>query len=358
MMVGRDRFNWKIALIFVLNNYHGPDSFWVYSYIPLNMHQLVGYLFWAIPLALYYSYLSRFSIQRTTNFFTVVDDGKRDVTWRNAYFLCLAGGITHIFIDTFFHEPPHTIDLFEFKWDSYILSFNVKFDDLLNLGTLSYGFSSALVIIGFVMIIAVILLVLYFLQKNFKTILLYLFGIIGAFALAYFTLGYEIMGTELDSIVILYTFFIFFIPLTLIAFVVKDVAKNPTSPSKTEFSPEFRYNLVILVTFILTSLFVFLGISGIIAPEIIKDVLHLPSDLSNDIIFAIGLLVTIVASMGFIGAIGLLFKKNFGRRIVMFICIPLLFFVFPFAIFLTLNRKDIKEKFMKMPVSPHSEESP
>lgn len=346
MMVGRDRFNWKIALIFVLNNYHGPDSYWVYRYIPLNMHQIVGYLLWAIPLALYYSYLSRFSIQRTPNFFTVVDDGKRDISWRNAYFLCIAGGITHTFIDTLFHTG-HTIDLFGFEWGSYTLSFDITFDNLLALGNLNYGISEALVIVGFVMITAVIVLTLYFLRENFRTILLYLFGIIGAFVLAHFTLGIEIMGTELDSIVILYTFFTFFIPLILIAFVVKDVAKNPTSPSRAKYSPEFRLNLVILVTFILTSLFIVLGISGIVAPDIIREIIS--SSLTNEIIFGIGIIIITFASVGLIGAIGLVFKRNFGRYLVIFTCILLLFFVYPFIIFLTLNQQDIKGKFMKKP---------
>ena len=352
LMIPRDRFNWKIAVIFVLNNYHGPDSYWVYRFIPLNMHQIVGYLLWAILLAIYYSYLSRFSIQRTPKFFTVVDDGKRDISWRNAYLLCVAGGITHTFIDTFFHTG-HTIDLFGFEWGSYNLSFDITFDNLLALGNLNYHISEALIIVGFIMITAVIVLVMYFLRENFKTIFIYLFAIIGVFMLAHFTLGIEIMGTELDSIVILYTFFIFFIPLILIAFVVKDVAKNPTNLSKTKSSPQFRLNLVILTTFILTSLFIFLGLCGIFAPEIIEEILSL--GLANELMFGIGLIITIFASVGLIGAIGLVLRRNFGRYFVMFTCILLLFFVFPFVIFLTLNQKDIKELFTKTAVAPLQE---
>ena len=47
-----------IAFIFILNNWIGPDSYWPYGYLPFDGHAILGFLFWAIPLSLFYAYLT------------------------------------------------------------------------------------------------------------------------------------------------------------------------------------------------------------------------------------------------------------------------------------------------------------
>ena len=47
--VARDKFSSKVALIFVLNNWIGPDSYWAWRFIPINAESIYGYLIWIIP---------------------------------------------------------------------------------------------------------------------------------------------------------------------------------------------------------------------------------------------------------------------------------------------------------------------
>ena len=57
LFIAKNQLNYKIAIIFVLTNWIGPDSFWPWNaIIPIDFHPLLGYIILAIPLALFYSY--------------------------------------------------------------------------------------------------------------------------------------------------------------------------------------------------------------------------------------------------------------------------------------------------------------
>ncbi|MFX0136358.1 MAG: hypothetical protein ACFFDN_22140, partial [Candidatus Hodarchaeota archaeon] len=161
MYIAKDRLNWKVAFIFVLNNWNGPDSFWPYGFIPFDMHAIISYVIWCIPLALYYSYLSRFSFRRKGNFFEVVDDGRREVKWRNAYILCIAGGISHTFIDTLFHLG---MDIHIFQ------DWHIPFESVLWFGVSTLKISEGLIILGYVIMTIVSLFIIYFLNRDLKDI--------------------------------------------------------------------------------------------------------------------------------------------------------------------------------------------
>nr|MDO8083216.1 hypothetical protein [Candidatus Sigynarchaeum springense] len=114
LYITRNKMNHKVLFIFFVNNYLGPDVahvFWNEG------HMLVGFIIFAIPLSLFYSYLSRFSLHKTEHFVDLFDDGRREINWKNAFYATVAGGIMHRFIDFLFHDS-HTIGLFPYSdWD-------------------------------------------------------------------------------------------------------------------------------------------------------------------------------------------------------------------------------------------------
>ncbi|HUX98345.1 MAG TPA: hypothetical protein VMV49_02210 [Candidatus Deferrimicrobium sp.] len=339
ILIAKDRFHYKVAAIFVLNNWNGPDSYWPYSYIPFPVDTLLGYMIWAIPLALFFSYFSRFSIAKTDRFVKFVDDGKRDITWLNAYILCLAGGICHFLIDGLFHGgPPYNFSL----WEG--VSFSLG--DVNSWGTFSYGLSEALIVVGFVAMIITSLLIIYYLKKEIKHILLFLGITIGLVFLSLYSLGWEVFGEREISVLIFMGFFIF-LPLIMLGFVADDVYKKPTKLSPPLINKALALKIVALITFVIAFIFVLFGLSGIIAPDIPREIIG--GGLSDEILIVLGIIVMIISGLGVFGAIGLFFRNNLCRYLVIFVSILLWFFVYPIAIALFLCRNDVKEMFIEDP---------
>jgi hypothetical protein len=336
--IARDKFNYKVALIFVLNNWNGPDSYWAWRFIPINAESIYGYLIWIIPLSLYYSYLSRFSLQRSKNFVKLVDDGVREVNWRHSYLLCLSGGLLHNHIDAFFHRGGHGVEIFP--------EFSIPFDDFLNWGISPIEISSGLIVIGFVLMIVVSILAMYYLGKDMKDMFIFLFAVIGVTFLLHFTLGGEYSGNELEIVAIGYNLFYLFIPLMLLAYVANYVNKKPRKPRESPLlNRELGLKLIAVFVIILAGVVLYLGIDTIIGSQFITELIG--GGIDSVVLNVIGMLIIGASLIGLIGAIGLFFKINYCRYMVILVSILLFFFVYPFAIALFLCDKDIKALFTR-----------
>ncbi len=337
MYMARERLHYKVALIFALNFWNGPDSFHGWSFLPLiEGHELFGYLIWAVPLALYYSYLSRFGVQKTERFFKIVDDGKRDVSWRNSYLLCLGGGLFHEHVDNFFHMGTHDIEIT--PWQS------VPFDTFLQWGVPKTVISPDLIIIGFVVMIVVSLLMIYFLSKNVKQQLIFCLAVAGMTILFYFTIGTLYTGGELETQAIWYNFFYLFVPLACLAYVARDVFEHPTEFRSKPFPLSKEAILKMCAAFVIVFGVIFLTLSLI--------VLTVGLDLVGDFFTPAGLVfvavfVLIISMLGIVSGIGLFLKNDYCRHLAIFFCILLYFFAFPFAISLFLCEKEVKKMFTR-----------
>lgn len=350
MIIAKDRFNYKVAIIFVLANYLGPDAYWAFRYIPFNMHALLGYAIWAIPLALLYSYLSRFSIKTSGHFFKVVDDRKYEVNWRNAYLLCIAGGITHTMIDFLFHHGMgfNLLDLSDILgsgWDPFGI-WSITFQEVLNFGESLFSWGSTLIILGFVIMTLTFVLIIFILGRNTKERLIFLFAAIGLITLNFFTLGTDIFGGELDMSAIFFMLLFLFVPLIILAYVSKNVHDKPADTIKPHrLSPKTRLKIISAVYTAVTGIFMILGFLVLIFNELLTNLIG--EMLSPLVVMVIAIVVIILAGIGLGGGIGLFFKVNACRYIAMFFSILLIFFVFPFGILLFLNESEIKELFVK-----------
>ena len=350
MLFAREKFNYKVATIFVLNNWVGPDSYWAWRFIPFQMHELLGFLIWAIPLSLFYSYLSRFSFERSHRFFTIVDDGRREVSWRNSYLLCVGGATFHLLIDSLFHGgytgfgifPPEIQDWFQSSFGITLTNPNLA--DINSWFTSTYGYPETLIIVGFVAMIAASLFIIYYLKRELKVVVIFLFALIAFIFLSQILLGWNTFD-EREFAATFYGLFFIFLPLMGFAYVMYDVNKNPRKPSEPLMSAEWILRVTAIIALVLAGGFLFLGLSPYFAPSIVVSLIG--SFLTAGEIAIIGPIVAGIAGIGLVGAIGLFFKIKVCRYITIFISILLWFFVFPLAIALSLGRSDVKVMFEK-----------
>ncbi len=336
--IAKDKFHYKVAIIFVLNCWIGPDFYWAYRWMTPGVnwpHSLFGFFIFAQFLAFFYTYLSRFSFVKSKRFFTIKDDGKRDVNLINSYLLCIAGGTFHHFIDLLFNGEPYQFHL----WDGWYLSLT----DINTWGELSFGLPSVLTMVGFVFIIILSLLIIFFLRTKIKDMLIFLVLVIYIVSLIYFNLGAEVFGNERELGATLCLFGFIFLPLMALGYVANNVNKKPTRPTPPLIDKKIILNIVIAITLFVNVAILGIGLIGMFAPDIPRVLIDLP----NEVFFVLGILVIILAATGIIGAIGLIKRKNYGRNLVIFFCVLLWLFLFPFLIVLFLCRSDIKEMFQK-----------
>ncbi len=334
-------FNKKVAAIFLINNWIGPDSAQAYGFLEdltgIDFHWFIPFLIWAIPLALFFSYFSRFSIKRTKHFFEIVDDGRRELNWKNSYLLCVSGGLLHTIADAIFRHDTHdsTIKLLDNVLQPHL-------GDLYHIA--SYGVEvGALQILPFIIMFIVVLLAVYIVEQEYKDVLIIYAIISGLTLLLAFTFGDKIIGEEYGvAVVILATVFIL-LPIILLFHVEKDVKKNPTSaPESARIDAKLGIKLVGITSIVVSVVFLALGIL-IFMSSPTENFL----DLNEGLFVLLGFVILIVGGLMMVGAIGLFLKINACRNIMMFACAVTTIFIYPLVIFYYLCQNDIKALFKK-----------
>ncbi len=334
-------FNYKVAFIFLANNYLGPDAAQVWVGLPF--HSLLGFLIFALPLALFYSYFSRFSMVKSEGKFPLkyVDEGIREVNLKNAYCLVVAGGICHFFIDMFYHKSV-SLSL----WPGVTIPHTF----MLTWGGAAYHVVDPRMLISYIIILIAILLSLYTFMKGYKETFKLLMIITGLTILIVFTIGVESFGGERDIAVIFHSFLFVFAPLFLLMYAAKDVQMNPNeTPDKPKIERALLLKIVAIFSMIFALVWVIIALIGIITPHVIAN--PLASALNADpkatafSIVILGILILILAGIILIGSIGLLFKINACRYMVIGSYSILFILAFPFAISLFLCEEDVKEMF-------------
>jgi len=297
---------------------------------------MIPYLIWALPLALFYSYFSRFSVKRSENFVKFVDDGKRDVSWRNAYLLLVSGGLIHTAADAIFRNN------LKFKFLEYI--FEPKLPEIHRYGFIVDLDIPVLLMIGYAILITVSLLAVFIVDRKFKDILIFFFTLIGITVLIVFSLGERVVGGEFDVGVSFMTIIFIFIPLMLLFYVAKDVNEHPIPMlERPRIKPELGLKIVAGFSGIVTLFFLLIGTLGIIAPNIVQQLI----DLGEGALYVIGIIFIALGVVGLLGTIGLFLKLKISRYIIMYMCIFMTLFVYPLTIVLYLSQDNVKALFDK-----------
>jgi hypothetical protein len=339
LLLARDRMNYKALLIFILNNYFGPDGTYAFIFLPLNGHTLVGFAVYALIFAFMYSYFSKFSISRDGWRFSIHDDGKIEVPYKQAYMLCLAGGICHFTIDMIGHKGFKT---YFFQWYDLNLS---AFHHLELWGVDYYHNIGALAAVGYIYIMLVILLLFQVIQKEPKTQYKFAGGIIlTTIVLMLVSRGLFFAETEITTPLVILVYFL--LPFTLLYGALQQLYEMKTKgieiPAK-EVEPKLILKLIIGL---LTILCLTLLIAGIIvngmATEIGTQFGYDPA------LFFVGSIAAMILS-GILAliTISLALRKEFARKLIVTIGIMGYAIVIPLLLAFALSETKVKELFIK-----------
>lgn len=332
--------SYKIAVIFFINNYIGPDAGHIFRILTgIDFHSLLGFTLFAIPLSLVYSYMSRFSLERSGNWFDIVDDGVRQVDWSMAYLVTLSGGIFHNMLDFLFHHGNHT-NLFPFH--------DIDMEDLLSWG---WGPSNDTtwtpwVIISMVLIIFTFLGAWHVFKKGFKDTARFFILVVTVVTIMLIFMGTYPFGGEREPGAIFFSILYVFTPLMLLTFAWRRVTDTPrTKAAIPRISRTALVNAVGIAMASISGLFFTLGLVAVLDPIAFQEVLSFGGESA---IMLIGSLLIVVTSIGIFGSIGLFFRNNACRHIIIVIATIMLLLVFPYAVALVLSEKAVKQQFISM----------
>ena len=216
-------FNYKVAFIFFANTLFGPDL--VVMFANMELHSLIGFTLLAIPLSLFYSYFSRFSLIKSKKKFfplKLEDDGIRIVNWKNSYCITVAGGVSHLFIDHLFY-PDLSMEL----WPSIRIS---QMDLITFWGTNAYDINP-LYIVGNIIIVSIMLISLYCFRKGYKSTS-QMFVIVIGLTIVILLMSQALIGSAKELGVLIFCAVYIFLPLFLLMYAARDVQDNPIESSK------------------------------------------------------------------------------------------------------------------------------
>ncbi|MEX2684600.1 MAG: hypothetical protein Q6373_023720 [Candidatus Sigynarchaeota archaeon] len=340
LYITRNKMNHKVLFIFFVNNYLGPDVahiFWNEG------HTLGGFIFFAIPLSLFYSYLSRFSLHKTTHFVDFVDDGKREINWKNAFYATVAGGIMHRFIDFLFHGG-HYIGLIPYSnWD---LSLN----DLNSWHTEATSSLTPWIMLNVAFIVIIITGSIATIRNGFKHTITFLGVIAGLYLAAAAATHLEVLSGENELSVFVVAGLFFLAPLLLIGHADRETQAHPIiAPARPRLSRKVIVPLLILMFTTVIGFFFFVAFSAVFLTSWTRAVLV---DIIGDDYFSgagvlegIGAALLVVTAIGLAGCIGAFFHAKWGRAIIMVVSTLTWYFVIPFGVALVLSEKDVKAWF-------------
>ena len=337
----KGKFSYKVAFIFLLNNLYGPDM--VALFVVTPFHSILGYLILAIPFSLVMSYASRFSLIRSEGRFPLKfeDGGIREVNWKNAYLLTAAGGISHFFIDQFFHW-----ELSMNLWSSLGFDISIPHSDFLALSGVPYHYLSPFLFIGNAIVMTALILSFYFFKKGFKdTAKFFLITTALALAAMLFLSPLTFFGEREYAVLIQASLYIL-LPLFLLLYVARDVQDHPKT---VEDIPKIKRSTLLKVNAGVSALFgLFITIYALLALLMPEFVASLLGDTNPEIITSVivfGSIYLTVALALLLGSIGVLFRVNFFRYLTIAAALYFIIFGFPIAIALFLCERDVKKIF-------------
>ena len=337
----REKFSYKLAFIYLANNIFGPDIVFLFGFLDIPFHSILGFLIIAIPLSLVFSYCSKFSLVRSEKGFPLKfeDNEIREINWKNAFCAVVAGNFSHFYIDQFYHwETEMTL------WPGL----NITHNEMLAWSGSLYHVMDPLMVIGETIVVIIILLSLYFFKKGYKeTIKVFLITTVLSIVLMVFV-STAINGGEREYAVIVQSTVYTLIPLGLLFYAARDVLDHPrTIPDKPKFNRNMLLKIVAAVSLLIGILFTLYGLLAITMAETLVSLIGGLVVATPDQIRVLGYYYGTIAIILVIGSIGLFFKIKICRYLVIATCSYFLILGFPLAIAFFLCEKDVKALFQK-----------
>jgi len=346
MYFTKNKFNYKVAIIFFINCLWGPDIVNLFFVTPF--HSILGFLILAIPYSLVWTYTSRFSLIRSEKGFPLKfeDSGIREVNWKNAYCVVAGAGLSHFFIDQFFHN-----ELEMNLWSSRISfwgEIQIPHADILGWTWVPQHTLSPLYLVGDAIVIFVLLLSFYFIRKGYKDASK-LFLIATGLSLLLMVFSPLVYYGEREFAVMFEIVLYIFLPLMLIMYVGRNIQDHPTETADVpKINRKTALRIVSLVSLIFAVFIILYALLAILMVDIVAG-LYTDTPTADDMvaITIMGYYYLTVAVILLIGSIGTLFKVNFCRYMAIAASFYFIVFGFPIAIGFFLCEKEIKAMFKR-----------
>jgi hypothetical protein len=338
-----NKFSYKIAFIFLANNIFGPDILHYFS-IPY-FHNILGYAILAIPFSLVFSYTSRFSLVESDGLFPLkfIDEEIREVNWKNAYLVSVAGGISHFFIDQFYH----------FETEMHVwYGIDITHDEMLAWGGAAYHVIDPLMILGAMIVVSTILLSMYYFKKGYKATFKIFLLVTALSVILMLVVSTAVYGGEREFGVMVHGTVYVLIPLFLLMYAARDVQDNPrTTPDVPKIQRKTLIYIVSIISISVALFFLYYAYYVIShADSLGLQRAESGQQSASEIAASLTIIAYIagtVALILLIGSIGLLFKINICRYLAIAASCAFFIFGFPLAIAFFLCEKDVKAFFSK-----------
>lgn len=355
------KFSKTHVFILFLGNYVGPDVGWVLG-IGRFSHSLLFWPVFAIGLAYIYHYFTRFTLRiNEIKDIEIIDLEHYKLQYLNTYFLVLAGGIMHLYLDGIMNKQGEfrIIPQLPFTSEEYTW----LLEDFVTFGY--YGVFQIhiliSIIIGICLIFGFVFVFIWFLERNSKTA-----GTIAILYIIIFLIFFYLIGSistmfHPDGGAIVYVSIFWGTPMILCVLSTKEFRiLQKEDQEKTENSVKETNKGKLKLIFIIIWL-LFLGIVtlifsvyGIIYNKEILDRIfsnygdniseYFTYNEVHSLIIAVSIYHFIVAMVSFLCAIGLLFKKQKVWNLAVYYHLAFSWTVIGLVIVCALNEKSVKER--------------
>ena len=343
----RNKFSYKVAIIFLVNNLWGPDLVNLFFVTPF--HSIFGFLILAIPYSLVWTYSSRFSLIRSKKGFPLKfeDTGIREVNWKNAYCIVAAAGLSHFFIDQFFHDT-YKMNL----WSSGVSfwgDFQLLHSDILNWTWIGQHTLSGLYLIGDVVAVVTLLFAFYSLRKGYKdTFWLFLISTALSLVLMFLLTPLVFFGEREFAVMFEMGLYIF-LPLMLLMYAARNVRDSPReTPDVPKIHRKTALKIVSVVALLFAIFIILYSLLAILFADMVAGLYsETPTPEDAVAISIIGYFYLTISLILLVGSIGTLFKVNFCRYMAIAASSYFIVFGFPIAIAFFLCENDVKSMFKR-----------
>jgi hypothetical protein len=215
------KFSKTHVFVLFLNNYLGPDVGWVLGLGAIT-HSIIFWPVFAFILSYFYHYFTRFTIEIDgIKNIKLVDLERHKLSYINVYFLVLAGGIMHNYLDGVMNRGG---DFYIIPEISSYSGVTWTIDDFMQLWEIGFlgSFPIVALVVGVVLIFGFIFLFIWFLKKNSRKAGLITFTYITSFMVFFFLFGAITTGEHSDAGAIVYIGLFWAIPLACCVLSTRD----------------------------------------------------------------------------------------------------------------------------------------
>jgi len=204
---------------------------------------------------------------------------------------------------------------------------------------------TASIVLDMAMIVFMIFGALYAIREGYKKAIIYLGIVVGIFMLEVIATNFAVTGGENDVGVFVFAGIFFLAPLLLIGHADHEVKDHPAKgPAVARFNRKIVVPLLNTVMLAVLAIFFAAGIAGTFYTSWLEALIHISFGGTTGTM-TVGIIFMGLTSIGIVACIGVYFKNDRCRSIVVVMSTLTWYFVFPFGLALVLSENDVKSWF-------------